>query len=157
MKQKIKLPLPLQSFKIITLVCIALLFGCKDDDTTEPAVSDGSYSVTVGVFILKGSTYEDQNKDFVFETQEACQSWSRTASGDNHDDNPHDHFNAAKNTTYNSGTEIITWTEYGPELDQASIDATCNNGANGATKTANKTSYTADKNFFLKIKSVVEK
>lgn len=157
MKTKDRLSLPLLSFKIITMACIILFVGCNDEDEEEePTTSETSYSVTVGVYILNRSTYEDQNKDLVFETQEACQSWSRTAQEDDHSTSSHDHYNSAKNTTYDVNTETITWTEFGPELDQASIDATCDNGSDGATKTANNTSYSVDKNFYLKIKSVVE-
>ena len=153
MKQK-------NNFTSIILACLLIFMSCsKDDDEIEPtntSTSDKSYTVTVGVYILNGNTYDDQNKDFVFDTQEACQSWSRTAQGDKHSSSSHAHFNAAKNTTYDPSTETITWTEYGPELDQISIDATCENGSNGATKTANKIEYSADKKFYLKIKSVVE-
>lgn len=153
MKTKSILSPSLLPIQILILACTLLFVGCsKEEDPT----SDQAYTVTVGVYILNGTTYQDQNKDFIFETQVACQSWSRTASGDTHNSAAHDHYNAAKNTTYKASTETITWTEYGPELDQTSIDATCENGSNGATKTANKVDYTADKNFFLKVKSVVE-
>ena len=108
------------------------------------------------MFILDGTTYTDQDKDLVFVTQDECQSWSRTAQGDSHDSASHDHFNAAKNTTYNADTETISWDEFGPELDQDAIDATCSAGNNGATKTADKTTYSQDKNFYLQIKTVVE-
>lgn len=150
-------------FPFIILASLIIFIGCsKDEEEPEPAptsssTTDKSYNVTVGIYILNGSTYEYQNKDLVFDTQEACQSWSRTAPADKHSSSAHDHFNAAKNTSYDPTTETITWTEYGPEIDQSSIDATCENGSNGVTKTANKTEYTADKKFFLKIKSVVEK
>jgi hypothetical protein len=148
----------LLSFYIIFIGGMLITTGCSKDEVepTNNNVTSLSYTVTVGVFILNSGTYVDQNKDFVFETQEACQSWSRTASGDNHSTSSHYHYNAAENTTYNTTTKTITWTEYGPELDQLSIDATCDNGVNGATKTASQTDFSADKNFFLKIKSVVE-
>lgn len=149
---------------ITFLAGLTLFTACKKEDdemeeeptTTQTENEDKSYTVTVGVFVLNGSSYEDQNKDLVFETQGACQSWSRTAQADNHSSSSHDHFNAAKNTTYDLETETITWTEFGPELDQSAIDQTCEDGSSGATKTANKTEYSEDKNFFLQIKSVVE-
>ncbi len=143
-------------FKIFLLAGTLAFVGCKKDDGDTGSSADGAYTITVGVYLLNGNTYEDQNKDLVFVTQEACQSWSRTAQGDDHDAGSHDHFNAAKNTTYNADTETITWLEYGPTTDQASIDSTCDDGSDGATKTANKTDYSADKNFYLQIKSVVE-
>lgn len=148
----------------ILLISLFTLLSCESDEEETPEIeqtessssddSKTSYTVTVGVYILNGTVYEDQNKDLVFTTQEACQSWSRTALSDSHSTASHDHFNAAKNTTYDSDTETITWIEYGPELDQSSIDTTCENGTDGAEKTANKTDYIADKNFYLKIKTV---
>lgn len=131
--------------------------GCKEEVEPTGNNSDKSYTVTIGVYVFNGSTYDDQNKDLVIDTQEACQTWSRTAQADNHSSSSHDHFNAAKNTTYDASSETISWTEYGPKLDQSSIDETCENGRNGATKTANKNDYSVDKSFYLKIKSVVEK
>ncbi|WP_139955984.1 hypothetical protein [Flavicella sediminum] len=151
----------LGNFKALILICLLAFVGCGESDAgnemdVAPETTEKSYSITVGVFIQNGNTYTDQNKDLVFVTQDACQSWSRTASGDDHNASSHLHYNAAKNTSYNATTETITWKEYGPEISQELIDATCDNGSNGATKTADKTSYHADKNFFLKIKAVVE-
>ena len=139
-----------------SLINILLLVSCNNENT-ENITEETTYSITVGVYILNGTEYIDQNKDFIFLTQEECRFWSRTAQADTHSTVSHEHYNAAKNTTYNSNTQMITWVEYGPEIDQNSIDITCANGSNGVTKTVNKVSYTADKNFFLKIKSVVEK
>jgi hypothetical protein len=136
-------------FQVLFLSTTTIISSCNKD-------SDKTYTVTVGVYILNGSTYEDQNKDLIFETQEGCQSWSRTAQADNHSSTTHDHFNAATNTTYDANNETISWTEYGPELDQSAIDATCEAGVDGAVKTANKTDYIVDKNFYLKIKSAIE-
>ncbi|NQX83063.1 MAG: hypothetical protein HRT66_13875 [Flavobacteriaceae bacterium] len=158
MKTKNRLTLSLLNLKTIIMACIIMFIGCnKEDEKTESTTSGKSYSVTVGVYILKGSSYEDQNKDFVFDTQEGCQSWSRTAQEDKHSSSPHYHYNSAKNTTYDISTQTIKWTEYGPDLDQVSIDTTCEKGSNGIAKTANNADYSADKNFYLKIKSVVEK
>lgn len=156
---KNELKMTVKNFNIILFAIVLIFSGCKkeEEENVDPTNNDtASYTVTVGVYILNGSTYEDQNKDLTFVTQEDCQSWSRTAQGDGHNSASHDHYNAAKSTSYNSDTETITWTEFGPELDQSSIDATCSAGNNGATKTANKTDYSVDKNFYLKIKSVVE-
>lgn len=165
----LSIPLKL-TLLILFLTGIIAIAGCKkEEEEPEPTQqtqneqstatenSDKTYTVTVGVYTLNGSTYEDKNKDFVFETKPECQTWSRTAPADKHSTESHLHYNAAKNTTYNESTETITWVEYGPEIDQTSIEGVCENGSNGATKTANSKDYTADKNFFLKIKSVEEK
>jgi hypothetical protein len=143
------------SFKILFLVTTLLFFGCEkeEEDDIEPTTT--TKTITVGVYLLNGSTYTDSNKDLIFTTGEACQSWSRTAQGsDGHSDTSHDHFNAAKNVTYDDATSTITWTEFGPETTQAAIDATCSAGTGGVTKTANKTGYSQDKNFYLQIKIV---
>ena len=153
----IKLRIP---FTALLVASVLIFSGCSKDDEEElePATNNSSksYTITVGVYTESGGTYTDQNKDLVFINQADCQSWSRTAQNDGHDTASHDHYNAAKNTVYDDDTETISWDEFGPELDQSSIDATCSAGNNGATKTANKTDYSVDKNFYLKIKSVVE-
>lgn len=134
------------------LISLITFFGC-----TKATIDDNkSYTVKIGVYLLVGNSYVDQNKDLIFITQAACQSWTRTAQPDIHNSATHKHFNAAKNTTYDIINESITWAEYGPELDQASIDATCNAGINGVVKSANKNTYTSIQKFYLKIKSVVE-
>lgn len=159
-----KLKSSLFNLTILLFVGLFVFTACtKEEETPEEETPVGtqeniveeedSYTVTVGVFILDGGEYIDQNKDLVFITQDECQSWSRTAQGDTHTASSHDHFNAAKNTTYDVSTETITWLEFGPELNQTEIDATCEAGTDGATKTANKTDFNADKNFFLQIKT----
>ena len=137
---------------LVGITSAMLLIGCGKEEVDPNA----SYTVTVGVFLLNNGTYEDQNKDLTFITQEDCQSWSRTAQADTHSTTTHLHYNAAKNTTYDASSETITWVEYGPEISQEDIDATCTAGIDGATKIANKTDYSVDKNFYLQIKSVVE-
>ena len=124
------------------------------DDSNNTTDEVGTKTITVGVYLLEGSTYTDSNKDLVFTTRDACQSWSRTAQADNHSNTSHDHFNAAKSVSYDDATSTITWTEFGPETTQESIDATCTAGEDGATKTANTTGYSQDKNFYLQIKTV---
>lgn len=168
---------------ISVLITLSLTMGCNEDgvgvnssetpDKSESSIIPGdsiltptdsvaiptdskgaSQTISVGIFLLNGSTYSDANKDLVFETGEACQTWSRTAQGDKHSSSSHDHFNAAKNVTYDATTSTITWDEYGPEITQEDIDATCSKGENGALKKANSTDYTKDKNFYLQIKKI---
>jgi hypothetical protein len=155
-------------FFLTALTNVACQKEDQEEEETEPntAVSDtttaptdtatvSTKTITVGVYLLSGSTYTDSDKDLVFTTSEDCQSWSRTAQGgDGHSNSSHDHFNAAKEVTYDETTSTITWTEFGPELTQSEIDATCSAGADGAIKTANKTDYIQDKNFYLQIKKV---
>jgi hypothetical protein len=135
-------------FFLTALTNVACQKEDQEEEETEPntAVSDtttaptdtatvSTKTITVGVYLLSGSTYTDSDKDLVFTTSEDCQSWSRTAQGgDGHSNSSHDHFNAAKEVTYD--------------------DATCSAGADGAIKTANKTDYIQDKNFYLQIKKV---
>lgn len=141
----------LQNFKFLFLVTILLISGCNsDDDANTP----DSLTITVGVFLLNGSTYTDTNKDLIFTTSNACQTWIRTALSDTHSSVSHNHFNAAKDVTYNTTTATITWVEFGPEITQEAIDITCAAGLDGALKTANSNEYSPDKNFFLQIKSI---
>jgi hypothetical protein len=73
------------------------------------------------------------------------------------DSNTHLHYNAAGDVSYDNNSITFSWTEYGPEIDQASIENTCSNGANGVNKTVNDNSYYQDKpNRYLKIISVLE-
>jgi hypothetical protein len=54
-------------------------------------------------------------------------------------------------------TTTFTWIEYGPEIDQQGIEATCNGGIGGVSKTVDNQNYFQDKpNLFLKITSVIE-
>jgi len=95
--------------------------------------------------------------EFIFDSKEECQTWSRTAQADIHDSNAHLHYNAATDVSYDNSTTTFSWTEYGPEIDQASIENTCSKGSNGVTKTVNDNSYYQDKaNLYLKITKVVE-
>jgi len=88
-----------------------------------------------------------QEKNYFFDSEEECQSWSRNSPGDNHDSNTHLHFNAAADVSFVSADSSFSWTEYRTELDQASIDAICSAGSGGVGKTVNTTSYFKDKTF----------
>jgi uncharacterized repeat protein (TIGR02543 family) len=117
--------------------------------------ADITTTVTLGVYKLTMGNYVDDNKDLVYTTGDACQTWSRTTQeGDFHSDDPHLHFNAASNTSYDLATSAITWTEFGPEENQVDIDATCAAGLGGSTKTVNDVDYYSQGNFYLRIKSV---
>ncbi len=117
--------------------------------------ADIATTVTLGVYKLTTGNYIDDNKDLVYITGDACQTWSRTKlEGDLHSDDPHLHFNAASNTSYDLATSAVTWTEFGPEENQTDIDATCAAGLGGATKTVNDIDYYSQGGFYLRIKSV---
>lgn len=124
-------------------------------DTTNTS-SEATSTVHVGAYTLDGETYTDTGVELVFASEGECQTWSRTAQGDGHDSESHQHFNAAANVSFDSEAMVFTWTEYGPELDQASIEATCSAGVDGFTKTVDDSSYYQDKpNLYLKITDVV--
>ncbi len=127
----------------------------SSNGTTDTTDGDDSSvtKVTLGVYTDNGDgTYNDTGKDLVIEVGVECFTWTRTAQADSTVSTSHDHYNAADDSSYVDG--VVTWTEYGPEHSQSDIDATCAAGTGGATKTADSTSYTQDKNFYLKIKSV---
>lgn len=140
----------------LVVALIVSCLACKKDDTS--AENNGTtWTITVGAFSLDNGVYSTLGNELIFDSAEECQTWSRTAQGDAHESNPHLHYNAAANVSYNNSTTTFSWTEYGPEIDQASIETTCSNGNNGASKTVNDTDYYQDKpNVYLKITSVVE-
>ena len=152
------------------LLCLAL-FSCGDDDgmaadagggRDAPTVDTGSTggpTVTMGVYRLVGETYEDTGRTLVIEVGESCFTWSRVSPG--HDDmgglppiaEPHDHFNAADNSSYVDG--VVTWTEYGPAHDAPGAQADCARGTDGTTKMVNADEYFFDHNdVYLRIVSV---
>ncbi|NOQ75037.1 MAG: hypothetical protein GQ574_23695 [Crocinitomix sp.] len=137
--------------------CIALLFitfiGCdKSDSDTD------TYTITIGAFTQDGSgDYIDTGNTLIFHSTQVCQTWSRTAAGDAHSADSHQHYNAASDVDFNSNTTTFSWTEYGPELDEATIEATCAAGNDGVSKTVDDASYYQDKpTLFLKITEVVK-
>ncbi len=139
-------------FSIIWIVLMALfLDSCKKQDLA-------TYTITVGAYTQDGSgNYVFTGNELIFDSNEECQTWSRTATGDSHSASSHLHFNAAANVSYDNSNVTFSWTEYGPELDQESIEITCNNATGGVNKTVTNTSYYQDKpNLYLKIISVVE-
>ena len=134
---------------IILLASIAFISSSCDEAEMDLT---GSYTITVGAFTESNGVYTATGNQLVFNSKEECQTWSRTAQGDLHSSTAHLHYNAAANVSYNETDTIFSWTEYGPELDQAAIDATCAAGLNGVSKTVNTSSYYQDKpNVYLKI------
>ena len=142
----------LTHFKILSLAIITFSFGaCSKADS-------GDYTITVGAFTKDESgDYVDTGNTLIFNSTEECQTWSRTAGADAHDAESHLHYNAAAAVSFDSKKTEFTWTEYGPELDQSSIDATCASGTDGVTKTVDDSDYYQDKpNLYLKITNVEE-
>ena len=150
---------------IVTAILVASLSGCDSDsptssstttDTTADSVSSCNAAthtcVTVGVYLLSDGVYTDTNKDLIYSVGAKCETWSRTASGDNHDSASHEHYNAQDASTYDGVT--ITWFEHGPELSQSAIGTTCAAGTSGVQKIANTNGYTPDKNFYVRVKGV---
>ena len=122
-------------------------------------LSDIATTITIGVYERVNFAYTDVNKDLTYNTGENCQTWSRLTQGSDEDlhidgDEPHTHYNAATDVTYDEANSAVTWTEFGPEISQEDIDETCSLGANGATKTVNMTDYYSQDGFYLRIKSV---
>jgi len=141
--------------KALLLVIGTLSFlSCKKDGEST---SNTTWTITVGAFTLNNGTYTATGNELVFDSNEECQTWSRTAQADNHNSNTHLHYNAAANVLFDNSSTTFSWTEFGPELSQNAIENTCSNGANGVDKTVNDNSYYQDKpNLYLKIISVTE-
>jgi len=146
---------------VFAVILMVSLLACNKEEPSAnetPIENDpGSWTITVGAFSLDDGVYTDLGKELVFESQADCQTWSRTAEGDSHESGSHLHYNAATDVAYESSTSTFRWTEYGPEVDQQTIEATCAAGEDGVTKTVTETSYYKDKpNVYLKIIKVEE-
>lgn len=132
---------------IIILLCLS---ACKKG-------SGDVFEITIGVYSKDSlGIYFDTGKELNFNSNDDCQIWSRSAMPDSHSNDTHLHYNAAKNVHFDEGTNTFTYTEYGPELDESSIQITCEEGIGGVTKSVNDQNYYQDKpNVYLKIKSIV--
>lgn len=142
---------------LITTILIINLLGCSKDDSGVEEINSTSWTITVGAFSLNNGIFTALGNELIFDSKEECQVWSRTAQGDNHNSNSHLHYNAAADVSYDNNLIIFSWTEYGPEIIQASIENTCSDGVNGVSKVVNDYNYYQDKpNVYLKITNVVE-
>ena len=144
--------------------CLALVIGCGGGDgggdtaaTTGGSATGGSATgsatggtsgttvtnpsfVTVGVFAKeKDGSYTDLGRDITFEVGVPCFTWDRTSGPHDEYTDSHPHYNASDGNTYVDGT--FTWTEFGPEHDQASVEDVCAAGMGGTEKWANWTDY----------------
>ncbi|MBL4648507.1 MAG: hypothetical protein JKY03_02165 [Aureispira sp.] len=139
------------ALSLITIACNKT----KNDPVTTPIITTPGFTITVGAFSENNGVYTALGNELIFDSSEECQTWTRTAQSDAHNSATHSHYNAAANISYNHTDTIFSWTEFGPELDQSAIDATCSAGVNGKNKTVNTTSYYQDKpNVYLKITRV---
>ena len=138
-----------KSIVILFLTLGISLLGCKKNNS--------NYTITIGAFSMLNGEYVSLGNELIFDSQNSCQTWSRTAQPDSHDTSVHLHYNAADQVSFDPTQNSFTWTEFGPELDQSSIESICLNGANGVMKTVNDTDYYQDKpNVYLKIISIIE-
>lgn len=129
----------------------------KEENSTIEENNNSSFTITVGAFSLDNGVYTALGNELIFDSEEECQTWSRTAGADIHDSNSHLHYNAAADVLYDKNSTTFSWTEYGPEADQATIETTCSNAVSGISKTVNSTSYYKDKpNVYLKITRITE-
>ena len=142
------------NFSTLLFALSLITIGC-DKTKNEPIITTPGFTITVGAFSENNGTYTALGNELIFDSSEECQTWTRTAQADAHNSADHLHYNAAANISYNHTDTIFSWTEFGPELDQSAIDATCSAGLNGKNKTVNTTSYYQDKpNVYLKITKV---
>ena len=133
--------------------CMIFLFisSCKKETIDQ-------YDIIIGVYSKDSvGNYYDTGIEMNFNSYEDCQIWSRTAMGDMHSSTSHLHYNAAKDVNLDVNSNTFTYTEYGPELDESSIQSTCDAESGGVTKSVNDQEYYQDKpNVFLKIKSIIK-
>jgi hypothetical protein len=146
------------NFMALLFALSLITIGCdknKNATVITPVITTPGFTITVGAFSESNGTYTALGNELIFDSSEECQTWSRTAQGDVHNSATHLHYNAAASISYNHTDTIFSWTEFGPELDQSAIEATCSAGLNGKSKTVNTTSYYQDKpNVYLKITRV---
>lgn len=144
---------------LVLVALIASFSTCTKEENSTPTDDDTTttWTITVGAFTLEDGEYIATGHELIFDSKEECQIWSRTAPSDIHSSSSHLHYNAAADVSYDATSKTFSWTEYGPEIDEASIESTCESGVNGAQKTVNDNSYYQDKpNLYLKITDVVE-
>jgi hypothetical protein len=153
---KTSTPTSLFSTHFVALLFIVSLINTACDKTqNDPVITTPGFTITVAAFSENNGVYTALGNELIFDSSEECQTWSRTAQGDAHNSATHLHYNAAANISYNHTDTIFSWTEFGPELDQAAINSTCSAGRNGKNKTVNTTGYYQDKpNVYLKITKV---
>jgi hypothetical protein len=149
----------IQQLKLLTYIILmgVLVFSCsKEEEEATPIIVAplDSKTITVVIYTEDSGVYTSTGKTLLFNSKLECQSWSRSNKADGHSSNIHLHYNAAANIDFNETDTIFSWSEYGPELDQASINTTCENGQGGVIKTVNTTSYFQDKNVYLRITKV---
>jgi len=139
----------------LTVICLLIFVLCISSCNNSDS---GSYTITVGAYTPDSlGNYIFTGKELIFDSNEECQTWSRTAPGDSHSSSSHLHYNAAANVSFDNINTTFSWTEFGPELDQESIETTCSDAIGGVNKTVTNSSYYQDKpNLYLKIISVVE-
>ncbi len=141
----------------ITFLTIISIIGYSCDKNEDNNTDSSTTTITVSAFTLNNGVYTNTGNILTFDSEADCQTWSRNSLDTIHGNNgAHLHFNAATNVSYNSTDTIFTYTEYGPELDQAAIDSTCAVAdSSGVTKTVTASTYYQDKpNVYLKITNV---
>ena len=135
------------------IVSVLTISSCNKDEENDAT----EYKITVGAYTLEDGNYIDTGNELIFNSNEECQTWSRTAGADLHSADSHLHYNAAASVSYDNSSTTFNWTEFGPEIDQTSIESTCSSGLGGVSKSVNNSTYYQDKpNLYLKITNVVE-
>ena len=80
--------------------------------------------------------------------------FSLSADSDEHNESAHTHYHAVSNAWYDRYSKTLNWTEYGPTIDEATVEEMCQMGSGGLSKSASSESYTQDGEIYLKIISV---
>ncbi len=117
--------------------------SCQEvPESGDPGDSGTGLNVTILLTIPDGT---EMTLDFP--VGDPCHTWEREADPDEHDSEPHQHYNAADRTAFLDGT--FRWTEYGPEHSQEDIDKRCAADDRGTTKYATLTDSCEDHNGIL--------
>jgi len=151
---------------LLTFLCSAMslaqgtiTYNLDGGTTTNPTSYeqvDITTTVTIADYsLLMNGTYSEKpnSEDLVYLTGIQCQTWSRTQESGTVN------YNAATDVSYNLENASITWTEFGPDPSQSSIESTCAAGLMGVTKTVVDGEYLIQEQgagdpFYLGIRSV---
>ncbi|MDC0369072.1 hypothetical protein OAN13_05185 [Opitutales bacterium] len=113
-----------------------------------------SFTITVGEYTLENGEYIYSGVDRNIMTNVHCDVFSLSADSDEHNESAHTHYYAVSNAWYDRYSKTLNWTDYGPAIDEATVEEMCQMGSGGTYKSASSESYTQDGEIYLKIISV---
>jgi len=130
------------------------LVGLQGNFYQNPHQHLESFTITVGEYTLENGEYIYSGVDRNITTNVHCDVFSLSADSDEHNESAHTHYYAVSNAWYDRYSKTLNWTDYGPAIDEATVEEMCQMGSGGTYKSASSESYTQDGEIYLKIISV---